>query len=221
MNVSDYITKNPSVIIFDSNIGSYPNNAFVVSAYDESSSIAKYEWSKVYSTLFNEEATANANFDSALSRYLCTSSNAAYLYQKETQNLTTQQQLSSKPTVLWAYYIDYGKDVGWDVGEECQPKANYYCELAKQCSANLLASSSGSISSAYIPGQRYMTNEEFLAFGKDASYWIYPGYNWNTVYNKSKDFLSQFASVKNNQVYDVRGSGDFAWFEQATAEFGM
>jgi len=222
-NVSDFLTKNPSVIIFDSDFGeretSYPNNTFVVSAFYESSSVAKYEWSKVYSALFNEEATANSNFDAALSRYLCTSANAAFLYQKETKNLTTQQQQNSKPTVLWAYYIDYGKDVGWDVGE-CKPTFNYYCELAQQCSANLLTSSSGNISSALYPGQRYMTNEEFFAFGKNVSYWIYPGYNWDTVYKNNMVALSQFASVKNNQVYDVRGSGDYAWFEEATAEFG-
>jgi len=66
-----------------------------------------------------------------------------------------------------------------------------------------------------------MTNEEFLAFGKNASYWIYPSCDWNTYYEKNKALLSQFTSVKNNQVYDVCGSGENAWFEQATAEFDI
>jgi hypothetical protein len=185
----------------------------VVSAFYESSSIAKYEWAKLYSVLFNEEATANSNFNSALSRYLCTSSNAAYLQQ-------TDATPNEKPTVLWAYYLDYGNEKGWDVGE-CDRKFHYYCEYAKQCSTNLLTSSNGSITSVYYPGQRYMTDEEFFEFGKNASYWIYPGNNWDQVYKRLSTKLSQFASVKNNQVFDILGSGYNAWFEEATVEFGM
>lgn len=158
------------------------------------------------------EATANTLFDEAEARYQCNTDNAAYIAQQRTLEEV------QKPTVAWAYYSNFTDTPYWDVAS-CDDK-NYYCEFATRCAANLLHSNDGSIPSQWIPGEYHMTSEEFFQFAKDADYLIYIDSNWDKVYNKFEAELSEFKSVKNQQVYDTQGSGSSAWFEQRVAEFG-
>jgi hypothetical protein len=53
-----------------------------------------------------------------------------------------------------------------------------------------------------------------------ADVWIYPSSNWNELFSKKADYLSQFKSVKTMEVYDNQKSGESAWFEQRLAEYG-
>ena len=65
-----------------------------------------------------------------------------------------------------------------------------------------------------------MTDEEFFAFAKDADHFIYAAKDWDAIFEKFNTELSEFKSVKNEEVYDTQGSGVDAWFEQRYAEFG-
>ena len=96
---------------------------------------------------------------------------------------------------------------------------NYYCEFAEACSATLLHSNEGSIETDKCFG-KFMDTAEFVSFGKDADYWIYPSPDWNTIFTNFKDDLKDFKSVKNQQVFDTEGSGQGTWFEQRLAEPG-
>ena len=64
---------------------------------------------------------------------------------------------------------------------------------------------------------KFMDTAEFVSFGKDADYWIYPSPDWNTIFTNFKDDLKDFKSVKNQQVFDTEGSGQGTWFEQRLA----
>ena len=63
-----------------------------------------------------------------------------------------------------------------------------------------------------------MTTEEFVEFGKDADYWIYPSPKINSALAQFKEELKDFKSVKNKQVFDNQGAGPNAWFELRLAE---
>jgi ABC-type Fe3+-hydroxamate transport system substrate-binding protein len=65
-----------------------------------------------------------------------------------------------------------------------------------------------------------MTTEEFVAFGKDADVWIYPGNDANDVLAQFEEELKDFVSVKKEKVYDVLASGFSGWFEYRLAEPG-
>ena len=83
-----------------------------------------------------------------------------------------------------------------------------------------IISNNGSIANSYSPGDYHMTDEEFFEFAKDADYWIYTSYNWDTIFDKFKDNLTDFKSVQNEEVFDTYGKGSAVWFEQRIAEAG-
>lgn len=85
--------------------------------------------------------------------------------------------------------------------------------------ATLLHSDEGSIQSE-LCGTNYMTTEEFVAFGKDADFWIYTSSDFNVALADFGEDLKDFLSVKSEQVFDTQGSGSSAWFEQRLAEPG-
>lgn len=182
-------------------------NTLPISEATESSFAGTMEWIKVFATLFNQEELANEIFNAAICRFNEISTNVA----------SVSADMTSKPTVLWAYYSDYCG--GWSVAE-CP---NYYCEFATACQAQMLNTTegdfTGSIETSGCPP--VMTNEEFATFGKTAEKWIYPSGNWNNIYGQNEEFLSQFVSVQNQTVFDYQGSGENNWFEQRYAEYGM
>ena len=188
---------------FIGNFGSVAfNTTFRISLTEEEENLAAFEWIKFYSLFFNLEKTANNVFDSVRDRYVCAEENAALLSCDE-----------KKPVVLWGSYSSYCG--GWSVAK-CP---NYYCEFADACSATLLHSDEGSIYSE-LCFANYMTTEEFVAFGKDADYWIYTSPDFNNAFSEFEDDLKDFVSVQNEQVFDTEGNGGSAWFEQRIAEPG-
>ncbi len=172
-----------------------------ITEYLETSNEAIYEWLKFYALFFNLEGDANRLCHATFARALCVEENAA--------SITSDQQ--HHPMVLWAYYSTYAE--GWSLAT-CP---NYYCEFATACSATLLPATNGSIL-AY--GDSFLTDDEFLQFGKHADYWIFPSNDWDTIIATKKSTLGQFTSVMKKQVFDNQGSGENAWFEEREAEYG-
>jgi hypothetical protein len=175
----------------------------VISAVSEGPSEAIFEWVKFYSAFFNKEAMANVVVETANSRYDCIAGNAALI----------RTDSPDKPVVLWAYYLDFTGCQGWDVAK-CPDR--YYCDYADACAAEIISTELGSIECF---GSAYMTTEEFVELGKDADYWIYPGSNWDETLANNTELLSQMKSVQNQEVYDILGLGQNAWFEQRLAEY--
>jgi iron complex transport system substrate-binding protein len=189
-------------------IGHYDSVAFSqtfrVSVTEEEGNLAAFEWIKFYSMFFNLEEVANEIFDGTKERYDCAEANAGLL----------SCEAETKPVVLWGAYSGYCG--GWSVGN-CP---NYYCEFAEACSATLLNTTEGSIQNLELCGTaKYMTTEEFVAFGKDADYWIYTSSDFQNTVTTFPE-LEEFVSVQNLQVYDTSGGGSGAWFEQRLAEPG-
>lgn len=181
----------------------FPNNV-IVSEYAETTNQAIFEWLKFYSAFFNLEALANQVTQAASERWNCVAAEAG-----------TVASDAAKPVVLWAYYSDYCS--GWTVAD-CSggSTSNYYCQYAAACHVDMLTSTAGSITAC---GSRFMTTEELVAFGKNASYWFYVSNNWGAVYGNFSAQLNTMNSVYHNQVFDYQGSGANAWFEERYAEY--
>ena len=182
----------------------YENNV-IIREYSESSVEGGFEWIKFFSAFFNEEAEANRIFDETRDRYECTTGNSEQVVGKTGEII--------RPTVAWAYFVNFSGTIGFDVAE-CP---NYYCEYASRCSADILWSREGSVD--YF-GSPIMTIDEFVDFAKDAEHWIFPASNWDEAFAAYGDQLSQLASVQAQQVYDTSKQGLNAWFEQRIAEHG-
>lgn len=206
---ANFIVNNPQVIIIGS---SYDNaddaNQMIVSGDKENNNKATFEWHKVYAALFNLEHLGNSLTEEISERYDCVAHNARVL----------SEVSEKKINLLWAYYTNYTnwdgtQTIGWIYGL-CP---NYYCEFAADCSANFLELTGGSLD---CWGSPCMTDDEFLEAGKDADHFIYPAFDFNQVYEQKKDILNQFKSVRNQEVYDIYGSGPNAWFEQRMVEYG-
>ncbi|KAL3802107.1 hypothetical protein HJC23_010863 [Cyclotella cryptica] len=198
-------------------------NKVIISSVAESPALAAeqgrdvnqaiFEWLEVYGAFFNEEHLANETVEETRARYDCHTENAMIVAEERRREMLEEDK-SRLPLVLWAYHMqDYnGTDIGWDVGE-CP---NYYCTYASNCMVNILNSTEGSVD---YYGYTYMSDDEFLEFGKDADVWIYPSSNWNSLVTQKADYLSDFKSVQNMEVYDYQLSGESAWFEQRMAEY--
>ena len=190
-------------VAFDGPFGTVPfDNKIIVTEYLEQTNVGYFEWVKFFSTFFNEEETANRVAMAAKDRFDCIAENAQ---QAATADATTP------PVVLWAYYSPFCQ--GWDIAK-CS--GNYYCEYADACGAQMLTSTEGSTEVCGVP---MMSTEDFVEFGKDADYFIFPSPDWDSTYELFKDQLDTMKSVQNDQVYDYQGSGSNAWFEQRIAEY--
>ncbi|KAL7564828.1 hypothetical protein ACA910_021084 [Epithemia clementina (nom. ined.)] len=175
-----------------------------ISASIEATNAAIFEWAKYFAVFFNMEETANKVVDAAEERFACIEDKAM---QAVTDSVT-------KPKLLWGYYSDYC--LGWDVGE-CP---SYYCEFADSCGVDILNSTEGTNQAAMEKcGDVYMTTEEFIALGKDADFWFFPGPNFDDTLREFGDQLAVFKSVQNQRVYDYQGMGKNSWFEQRYAEY--
>jgi len=230
--IEEYVIEHPDTVVFgggfDTNKRS-PKQKIIISSVGESPQLAKengrdinqaiFEWLEVYGSMFNQERLAKETVEETAARYECHAENAAILSEERQRRRQLQRHgrdlhAGKHPVVLWAYHTqEYdGTDVGWDVGE-CP---NYYCTYATHCHVEILNSTAGSVDRW---GYTYMTDEEFMEFGKNADVWVYPSSDWNRLIEQKADFLSQFKSVQTKEVYDFQMSGKDAWFEQRLAEY--
>eukprot|EP00586_Coscinodiscus_wailesii_P014587 CAMPEP_0172490280 /NCGR_PEP_ID=MMETSP1066-20121228/20647_1 /TAXON_ID=671091 /ORGANISM="Coscinodiscus wailesii, Strain CCMP2513" /LENGTH=426 /DNA_ID=CAMNT_0013258667 /DNA_START=122 /DNA_END=1402 /DNA_ORIENTATION=+ len=201
--LENWLVTHPDGIILAQALSSADqDNLVVISESLEKTNMAIFEWHKVYASFFNMEKMANHVFESTSDKYDCISSRA----------LEQVEVSGSRPSLVWAYWSASAE--AWDVAE-CE---NYYCEYARQCGTDFLSSSGGSVETG---GQNYMTIDEFVAFARDADYWVYASDDWDDVYttnylNRAK--LRGMKSVMSRQVFDTQGHGRDSWFEQRMAE---
>ena len=199
----EWTDTHPSRIVFDGTYEGMPTSTAVqdqtvlISAHEEASNKAIFEWLEFYSAFFNAEGLASQIVNETAARYDCVASNADTLAEDDGTN----------PVAVWGYYSNYPGFEGWNVAT-CDPVVNYYCEYAKACDMELLTSDAS------------MTHKEFSEFAKDADVFFYVSSDWEDVYKNNSAWLDDFKSVKNQQVYDYQLPGPNAWFEQRLAEYG-
>merc|ERR1712194_699667 len=63
-----------------------------------------------------------------------------------------------------------------------------------------------------------MNITEFVEFAKDADVWLYSSTNFETALNDFSDELAVLKSVQNNQLFDIMGHGEDAWFNERKVE---
>lgn len=166
---------------------------------------ATAEWLEVIGSLFNQEEFAHDYNLNRRQRYECHKENAAQLA------LAIKDDV--RPKILWGYF--YADASGFDGPES----PNYYVTYANHCQADLLIPEAGKEGSVEQWGYKYMSEEEWLEFGKEADVWIYTSDNFNQLLSQKYDLLQQFKSVQNKQVYDYQMSGGEGWFERRLAEY--
>lgn len=162
-----------------------------ISEYLDKTNLAVFEWIKFFGVFFNREKEANEVFEASKERYECATENAQLL------------SADKAPTkIVWASYSTWGSG-GFYSANACP---NYYCELALACGAELLIRDGP------------MNITEFVDFAKDADVWLYSSTNFETVLNDFADDLSELKAVQNNELYDIMGHGEDAWFNERKVE---
>jgi hypothetical protein len=199
-------TFGPNIVAFH-NYRDHSSNLFnvTVSAYQEQTNEAIFEWNKFFAVFFNLELKATELFYENQRRYQC--------YAEEAVDIVDVADSGVKPTLLWATYTNYTGVDAWNVAQ-CP---NYYCEYAELCAADFVQSRDGTID---YYGSKLFTTEAFVQLAKDADHWIYASANWEEAYEAYGTQLDQFVSVQNQQVFDTEGAGSNAWFENRLAEYG-
>mmetsp|Transcript_8175 Transcript_8175/g.13886 ORF Transcript_8175/g.13886 Transcript_8175/m.13886 type:complete len:489 (+) Transcript_8175:127-1593(+) len=216
--VEDYLAANPDSLILGGSWDSAPKmkNKVVISDIGESPqkaiddgvdvNEAQAEWLEPVGSLFNQEKFAHTYNLERKQRYECHTDNAAQL---------AAVADDARPKVLWGYFSDYSS------GFDAPASPNYYVTYAEHCQADLLIPEEGKEGSIDSWGYKYMTDEEWLEFGRDADVWIYPSDNFNKLLSQKNEYLQQFKAVQNEQVYDYQMSGGEGWFEKRLAEYDI
>ena len=163
-------------------------NPIEVSEWYEVTNLAVFEWLKYFSVFFNKEKEATDIFDATRRRYECATDNAGLVV----------ADLPAPKTVAWVAY--------W--GDAFRPATcpNYYCELAQACGVNLISTDGSGINVT-----------EFVELAKDADALLYNGGDLETTLNKYPE-LQELKAVKNNELYDIMGLGQDAWFNERKVE---
>ena len=217
--LENYLADNPNSLILGGSWDSSPKmtNKIVISdvgedpqrAIDDGVDVneAQAEWLEPVGTLFNQEKFAHTYNLERKKRYDCYKENAA--------KLAAVEDDAQRPKILWGYFSDYAS------GFDAPASPNYYVTYAEHCQADLLIPEEGKEGSIDSWGYKYMTDDEFLEFGKDADVWIYPSDNFNKLLSQKNDLLQQFKAVQNQQVFDYQMSGGEGWFERRLAEYDI
>ncbi|EJK52684.1 hypothetical protein THAOC_28013 [Thalassiosira oceanica] len=216
---AEFMAENPDVIVLAGPFGdAAADRTMAVSASQERTNVATFDWIGMYAALYNLEGQANHIIAGTKSRYECSARNAA--------SVVADLPEEEKPTILWANYFSSGVKVGgepaegWSVAECPTDDHTYYCESAAHCGASIIARPEG-VGFQDDYGYWYLTDEEFLELGKDAETFIFPSSNFGDIYNSKKEILDQFKSVQNENVYDTQGQGEHAWQETRLAEYDV
>ena len=193
--------------------------------YLEDTSVrAKAGWLKYMSVFFNAEEQANKAFDTMLERYACVGETARHHASKNEDVLLIPRKI-----VAWGTYSDWtdwdgAHHVGWSVAK-CNGRKRdgsegpYYCEFAKQTGVNLLNVTEDEQGSVHVGAYTYMTDDEFIAYAKNADILIYPSaYPSFTELLKEKPSLESIIAVNTKRVYDNQGNGLNDWFESTNAQ---
>ncbi|GKZ00798.1 hypothetical protein MPSEU_001031500 [Mayamaea pseudoterrestris] len=196
------------LVAFTSPFDSYINTTatrIIVSEFAETTNQAIFEWLYFYSVFFNAEELATSVVAAADGEYDC--------IKTKTQSVSSD---SSRPVALWAYYSDYC--AGWSIGK-CP---SYYCEFARDSNVDLIevADDFGEIvGQDACAGDNFLTIEQVVEVGQNASHWFFMAPYWNTTYETFKEQLDTMKSVQMQQVYDYQEAGENAWYQERLAEY--
>ncbi|CAB9510509.1 expressed unknown protein [Seminavis robusta] len=177
----------------------------IVSATQERTTVATFDWIGFYAAFFNLEGMSNQIASDTKARFDCSASNAA----------TLSADRAELPKVLWATYF---QSYNWSVVQCPTWDSAYYCEYASHCGAHIM--SRPDEFGTNIGGYWYLDDDQFVELGKEADVMVYTS-DWDTIYEEKEDVLDQIKAVQNEQVYDTNGKGPSAWFEQRLAEYDV
>lgn len=139
---AEFMAENPDVIVLAGPFGdAAADRTMAVSASQERTNVATFDWIGMYAALYNLEGQANHIIAGTKSRYECSARNAA--------SVVADLPEEEKPTILWANYFSSGVKVGgepaegWSVAECPTDDHTYYCESAAHCGASIIARPEG------------------------------------------------------------------------------
>jgi len=227
-SVEEFLLRNPDALVLG---GPYDDadadRTMVIAGSQENTNVGQFDWIAFYAALYNKEDMSNRIAGSAQQNYDCASENSFFLSSSPTErNLkatTSTRRVAeeghSKPTLLWASWF---KGYGWSVAHCPNYQSGTECEWAAACNVDILSRPEGVGNAPESLGGRYwyLSDEEFLEFGKDADRWMYKSQHWEKVLaEKGVEYLSQFKAYQNQQIYDTQGVSPNSWHEQRLAEY--
>ena len=219
--IDDYIERNPNVIIFSGPTNNVVGDrVMVVSATQERTNVATFDWMAFWAALYNLEGEASRITSEMQASYDCSSDNAKAVAAQQRELVPEEKQ----PVILWANYFTY-QNLGWSVAECPTWDSAYYCEYAAHCDATILSRPEGAGYNKTYGGSPtvywYVSDEEILEMGRDADIMIFTGADYDAIYALKNETLDQIKAVQNKQVFDTLGQGPSAWNEQRYAEYDV
>ncbi|OEU11214.1 hypothetical protein FRACYDRAFT_246327 [Fragilariopsis cylindrus CCMP1102] len=137
--IDDYIERNPNVIIFSGPTNNVVGDrVMVVSATQERTNVATFDWMAFWAALYNLEGEASRITSEMQASYDCSSDNAKAVAAQQRELVPEEKQ----PVILWANYFTY-QNLGWSVAECPTWDSAYYCEYAAHCDATILSRPEG------------------------------------------------------------------------------
>ena len=111
--IDDYIERNPNVIIFSGPTNNVVGDrVMVVSATQERTNVATFDWMAFWAALYNLEGEASRITSEMQASYDCSSDNAKAVAAQQRELVPEEKQ----PVILWANYFTY-QNLGWSVAE--------------------------------------------------------------------------------------------------------
>lgn len=218
-SVEAFLLANPDALVMG---GPYDDadadRTMVIAGSQESTNVGQFDWIAFYAALYNKEDMSNRIAGSAQQNYDCASENS-YLLSSSPTERNLEEGEDSRPTLLWASWF---KGYGWSVAHCPTYQSDTECEWAAACNVNILSRPEGVGNAPESLGGNYwyLSDEEFLEFGKDADRWVYKSQHWEKVLaEKGVEYLSQFKAYQNQQIYDTQGVSPNSWYEQRLAEY--
>lgn len=139
---AEFMAANPGALVLAGPFGdAEADSTIAVSASQERTNVAMFDWIGMYAALYNLEGAANHIIAETKSRYECSATNAA--------SVVADLPEEERPTILWANYFSSGVTVGgepaegWSVAECPTDDHTYYCEAAAHCGASIMARPEG------------------------------------------------------------------------------
>lgn len=229
-SVEAFLAAYPDALVLG---GPYDNpdaaNTMVIAGSQENTNVGQFDWIAFYAALYNKEDMSNRIAGSAQQNYDCASENSYFLSTSPIQRKlkattsTTRRvaegEEDGRPTLLWASWFS---GYGWSVASCPTYQSDTECEWAAACNVKILSRPEGVGNAPESLGGRYwyLSDEEFLEFGKDADRWVYKSQHWLKVFEeKGEEYFQQFKAYRNQQVYDTQGVSPNSWYEQRLAEY--
>lgn len=203
----EFLRRNPDGLIFGTLFGDpTEERVMTISASNERTNVATFDWIGLFAALFNLERVSNRIAAETKSRYDCSAANARVLSANRVD----------RPIVLWAFYFE---GLGWSLAQCPTWDHTYYCEMGEHCGADIINRPEGVGTEQY--GYWYLNDDELYEVGKDADIFIFAMNTWDSVYQRKNETLDKFKSVQNKMVFDILGQGEWAWSEQRAAEYDV